>query len=49
VLIFLLLLIITRAPSRKSEIPTEAGGAQPGNQEPAPKLAPAVELPSEVA
>lgn len=52
VLIFLLLLFATRISNRKksiAKIPTEAGGAQPGNQEPAPKLAPAQNLPSEVA
>lgn len=50
VLIFFMLLFATRVTSRKkSKIPTEAGGTQPGNQEPAPKLQPAAQLPSEVA
>jgi len=50
VLIFLLLLFATRVTSRrKSKIPTEAGGTQPGNQEPAPKIVPVRQLPSEVA
>ena len=38
----------TRVTSRKSKIPAEAGGTQPGNQEPGPKLDPVAQLPSEV-
>jgi arabinogalactan oligomer/maltooligosaccharide transport system permease protein len=49
VLIFLLLLLTTRITSRKSKVPSESGGTQPGNPEPGPKLPAATELPSEVA
>jgi arabinogalactan oligomer/maltooligosaccharide transport system permease protein len=52
VLIFLMLYIGTRVMNRRksiAKIPTDAGGTQPGNQEPGPKLVPAAQLPSEVA
>jgi hypothetical protein len=47
-----MLLFATRVTSRKksiAKIPTDAGGTQPGNQEPGPKIQPVAQLPSEVA